>query len=266
MSTEFLTKFSDITKAAQALAVDTRERDAVVAEARAMIAEAHGLATKLGVLRAKHLERVAEIHNVDWVAVTKALPNDWVYSKTARTMTSKSRKAVQMLKAAADTAYGSLGSTLGDSQRGTRDIDPVSLADAAECVKLFIEGRDSDMLIDPASQTPSGTYRRALEHLRVWLVRGRSIVASAEQAIEAFDRAEKFAKDVLGVVEPTDVIVGPPKLRLEPLPDAPPAMGTSSYQNFDPRELDHSVPQDDVVVEKIGAGEGLRSRRRGGSR
>jgi hypothetical protein len=62
------------------------------------------------------------------------------------------------------------------------------------------------------------------------------------------------------------VIVGPPKLRLEPLPDAPPAMGTSSYQNFDPRELDHSVPQDEIVVEKIGAGEGLRSRRRGGSR
>jgi hypothetical protein len=55
-----------------------------------------------------------------------------------------------MLKAAAQNAHATLTSSFGDSQRGPKDVDPVSLADAAASVELFLNGRNADMLIDPA--------------------------------------------------------------------------------------------------------------------
>jgi hypothetical protein len=259
---DFLHKFAKQTQDAQALAVDSRERDAVAAEAQLMVAEAHALQTKLGALRAQHLDRVAKVHGVDWVAVIQALPADWVYDKVDRIMKSRTRKAVHMLKAAAAKAYGTLGSTIGDSERGPKDHDPVSLRDAAECVQLFLDGRNSDMLIDPASQTPSGTFRRAREHLREWLVRGRRIVASAEEGLAAFDRAEQYAREALENAQPRgDLKLAPPPERLTPLPDAPPAIESHSRVDFDPRGFDANPVADETVVEKVGAGDGLRVRR-----
>jgi hypothetical protein len=151
VSTEYLQKFSDATNAAKAIAVDTTERDSVVASAQLLIDEAHSLQTRLGILRAKHIDRVSEVHlSTDWPAVIAALPADWKYDTGSRTMKSKSRKAVQMLKAAAQNAHATLTSSFGDSQRGPKDVDPVSLADAAASVELFLNGRNADMLIDPA--------------------------------------------------------------------------------------------------------------------
>jgi hypothetical protein len=264
VSTEYLQKFSDATNAAKAIAVDTTERDSVVASAQLLIDEAHSLQTRLGILRAKHIDRVSEVHlSTDWPAVIAALPADWKYDTGSRTMKSKSRKAVQMFKAAAQNAHAALSSTLGDIERGPKDVDPVSLADAANCVELFLgTGRNSDMLIDPASRQPSGTFRRSLSHLREWLVRGRRIVASAVERVEAFDRAETFAKEVLEHAEPNEVKASPPPLRLDPLPDAPPSAAATSYTSFDPREFDaNPMPVDEIVVEKVGANDGLRTRR-----
>jgi hypothetical protein len=262
VTTDYLRKFSDTTQQAKALAVDSTERAAAVDAAQVLIDEAHALQTRLGVIRAKYVDRVSEVHGTDWPAVIAALPADFVYDKASRTMKSKSRKAVHMLKAAAEGAYGTINSTFGDSERGPRDIDPVSLQDAAESVQMFIDGRNAEMLIDPASGTPSGTFRRSLSHLREWLVRGRRVVASAVERVEAFDRAETFAREVLESAQPADVKAAPPPLRLDPLPDAPLSTTTTSFTNFDPRELDiNPLPVDEIVVEKVGAGDGLRTRR-----
>jgi uncharacterized protein YbjT (DUF2867 family) len=259
---QLLKKFSDATNAAKTQALDTTERTAAADAAQVMVDEAHALATKLSLIRTKNASRVSEAHGVDWVAVIAALPADFVYNKTSRTMQSKSRKAVAMLKDAAALAYGAINSTIGDSERGPRDHDPVSLKDAAECVQAFIDGQNSEMLIDPASKTPSGTYRRALSHLREWLVRGRRIVDSAEQAIEFFNRAEQFAKEVLENAQPRgDLKLAPPPERLAPLPDAPPAIESHSRADFDPRGYDANPVVDETVVEKVGAGDGLRVRR-----
>jgi hypothetical protein len=259
---EFLSKFSDVTNVAKALAVDTRERDAVVAAAQVLIDEARSLQTRLGLLRAKNIDRVAEVHGTDWVAVTQALPADFVYNKTARLMTSKSRKAVTWLKDAAARAYTALNSTFGDSMQGPKDIDPVGLDSAVESVQTYLDGRHSDLLIDPASQTPSGTFRRAEAHLREHLRRARLTVASAVEAVEAFNRAEQFAREILENAQPAEVKAAPPVVRLEPLPDAPPSTPTTSLTQFDPREFNADpMPVDEIVVEQVGAGDGLRTRR-----
>jgi hypothetical protein len=87
-------------------------------------------------------------------------------------------------------------------------------------------------------------------------------VTSAEQAVEFFNRAEQFAKEVLENAQPADVKAAPPPLRLDPLPDAPLNTATTSFTNFDPRELDiNPLPVDEIVVEKVGANDGLRTRR-----
>jgi hypothetical protein len=262
MSAEFLQKFSDVTNAAKAMAIDTRERDAVVASAQALIDEANALAARLALIRTQNIEKIAQVHNTDWGAVTASLPSDHVYDKAARLMTSRSRKAVAVLRDATERAYACINSALGDSSPGPKDIDPVSLAGAAASVRDFISGRLTDALIDPASQTPSGTFRRAESHLREWLRRARLIVASAEESVVAFDRAMKFAEDVLGDAQPRDVVVGPPKIMLPPLPDAPPTLEAHSRVDFDPRGFDaNPMPVDEIVVEKVGAGDGLRTRR-----
>lgn len=99
---------------------------------------------------------------------------------------------------------------------------------------------------------------RALSHSRHWVELRRKAVASAEESVARYLEARDHAVRVLG---PLDTLSFEPA----PLPDrlAPLARfhqrGTSSVVDFEPREIMCDVPvQADVVVEKIGAGDGDR--------
>jgi hypothetical protein len=221
-----------------------------------LLTEAKALATRFGILKTKHLEHIAEVRGTDWLSALAAAPDDFVMQD--RRMFSPSRKAINVLRLTADSAFTALSSSFGDSSRGAKDIDAVSLDDAVETARSYLLGGN---LIDPTTRDVAPYIQRAFSHLKVWVERARNIVNSAAEAVERFTAAEARAREALAGVKPReDVPVTLPGLRLVSLPPTPSSSRASSYQDFEVRSSmqEPPPPQDDKHVTRLGDNDGLR--------
>jgi hypothetical protein len=173
------------------------ERDARQAEAAAhvgdLLARGRGAETKLGQLRAKHLDKIQAVANTDFKSARASLPHDFVVG----TAVSPTRSALHALENVAREAVAALTSTLGDRSRDKNDIDPISLRDAMNEVRMALDGGHTH---DTLTGALAGGFRRGVSHLRVWVERGERTAAAAEDLVARFDVAAARAEAALAEV------------------------------------------------------------------
>ncbi len=230
-------------------AVTVEKHAQIEAEARPQIAEARGLLVRHGLLKSKHLTRVATAALADWNAVRLATPAN-LTPVADRGLVSLAHEAIGRLEQAARTAYDVLISEFGDSNTSGRDVDPQSLPAIATAVENMLDGRD---LFDPATGLVRQTFRRAVSHLTWRLEKGRALVAATEDSVTRFEAAVAHFETTMADVTPADGVTIP---KAATIPQA--AKDETFVQRFaapfDPREGIELREPDNVTVTKVAGG------------
>jgi hypothetical protein len=206
--------------------------------ARPLLTEAKSIQTTMGLLRSKCADKVEAYVATDWPALRAATPQVLVRDANAKMMVDVAGNAVRNFQNAVADARTALASQFGDSQPGRSEYNTISLTHAVEIMNNLLVGDNyvGDRSLDGRSvRVQSATFRQAIAQLNYWLGRSRSILQSAEHAVERFNRTEQQLTGILAKLDPAHV---EPQMKRTTLPDIKPEpeRGTSSYADFDPRE------------------------------
>src|SRR5207253_10191254 len=207
--------------------------------------------TKLGILRAKHLDRVQRALALPLDSIRRVLPADFKYERTGAS--SPSRNAVNSLESSARDLSLVLQSTIGDASRTPRDHDPISLSDAMqEVAGALASGR----FYDPLAGALQAGFRRSVSHLAVWVGRAEQLVSDAERLLAIFSKAEDAVEKILRSIEPvTDVAPRGEKITISQTVPTP-VTNSQTYgdPNYDPREPVTSTPSSSTKSVKVAGG------------
>src|SRR5437660_9010581 len=152
---------------AQAAVARRAEADALVGD---LLTRGQAAMTKLGILKAKNLDRVQRALALPLADIRRVLPADFRYEPTGAS--SPSRNAVNTLESSARDLSLVLQSTIGDSSRTPKDMDPVSLAD---CMGEVSAALASGRYYDPLAGALQAGFRRSVSHLGTWVRRGEQL-------------------------------------------------------------------------------------------
>ena len=233
---------------AQAAVARRAEADELVGN---LLTRGQAAATRLGILKAKNLDRVQRALSLPLADVRRVLPNDFKYERTGAS--SPSRNAVNTLEASARDLVGVLSSTIGDASRTPKDMDPVSLADCmSEVQAALASGRFYDVL----GHALLASFRRSVSHLAIWVGRAEQLVNDAERLLKIFNRAEDSVAQILKDITPVED-VAPQAEKITISPSVPtPIQNNQTYgdPHYDPRMPIEPTSKSNTKAVKVDSG------------
>ena len=195
-----ISKFIDRANAptSEALLAEQAECDRV---GRPMVTEAHSIQTAFGILRINYQPKVEAYVGTDWAALRAATPSVLIWCEKPGMLVDISKQAIHNFQVAVTNARTTLASTFGDAQPGPREVNAVSLQHAAQILGNLLDSGGNyiaDKSLDGRSvRVQSATFKRAVVQMSWWLNKARSILESAQHAVERFVTTERELNEVL---------------------------------------------------------------------